>query len=887
MAVFVSGFAVGLFLAARWWQGSRFADFVEAKQAAVPVLFEAEIEPIFKTRCYECHGARVQEAGLRLDQKVAAFNGGDSGPAIVPGDSDQSLLFKVVAGHDPDRAMPPVGPALSELQIAWLQKWIDQGADWPDALGGSDETHWSFRPIVAPGVPSVANTQWPRNPIDQFVLATLEHRQIAPSASASRETLIRRLSLDLTGLPPSPGEVADFVDDQRPDAYEHLVERLLRSLHYGEKWARHWLDQVRYADSDGFEIDFERPNAWRYRHWVIDALNSDMPFDDFTIQQIAGDLLQNNPPLRERPLDLPPDTPVSNERPVRKQVSGGPASEEFRPNDASVGTGMLRNAPLNREAGIKVEQSRFEQMLNRVDTLSTVWLGLTMRCAQCHDHKYDPLKQDEFYKLFAFLNSTIDVEADAPLPGDTARWEACRDEYEAKRQALLDEHDFERRQEELEVVLREVAVDPDAHYPSRAYKLFTLISAYVSNAEQILFTPPDKRSMHERDAFVTFFLDKQIKLPELEQSLADLRAAYPLLSAASVVRELDAPPVTHIRNRGDFFQPGEAVEPGTPTALHPLDRVPEQRLTRLDLARWIMSPENPLTARVIVNRHWGQFFGRPLVTTSGDFGVQGERPSHPELLDWLATEFRRSNWSLKHLHRQIVLSATYRQSSQHRPELQELDPDNALLARQNRQRLPAELIRDVALTVSGLLNDSIGGRSIKPPQPDGIAELSEGGAARWKTTLGAERFKRGLYIHFQRTTPYPFLINFDTPEMTRSVCVRDVSTTPLQALNLLNDPVFFEAATVLGLNLHGATRFEPEQRIVGAFLKCVSRMPTPRELKLLTEFHALSMHQLQTTSGAADELCPRSIPEPERVQAAAWILLARVMLNMDETLNRE
>jgi hypothetical protein len=476
----------------------------------------------------------------------------------------------------------------------------------------------------------------------------------------------------------------------------------------------------------------------------------------------------------------------------------------------------------------------------------------------------------------------IDREIDAPVVAEQHNWQQRRSAYQQSRLDLLTSHDVPQRARDLEDLLRQVARDPDAGYPSRPYVLHLMMTNYVSNADRILHTPEAERTTYEQNAVIDFLIDKQIPIEGLKESLSELRRTFSPPAMASVVfQPVDMTPC-RLRNRGDFFNSGEEVEATTPAALHafPVDAMRD----RAGLAEWLKSRENPLTARVIVNRMWEQFFGRGLIATTDNFGMQGDRPSHPLLLDWLAFEFREGNWSPKRIHRLIVSSATYRQASRFRPQVAAIDADNSLLARQTRRRLPAESIRDAALSVSGLLNPTIGGRSIKPFQPAGVADLAEGGAARWRETTGAARFKRGLYIHFQRTTPYPFLCNFDVPEMIRSTSRRDSSVSPLQALNLMNDPVFLEAAHSLGKSFARQSGDE-QQRIRQLFRQCLSRWPTDRELHDLKTQLVTARSLLQRAPEAAAELCP-GLPDGQRVEPAGGTLLARLVLNLDEFINR-
>jgi hypothetical protein len=828
--------------------------------AKTKIDFARDIAPLFAERCFGCHGSQQQMNGLRLDRKAAALKGGDSGPVIVPRDSAGSRLIILVAGAGADKkVMPPAGARLTAAEIGLLRAWIDQGAEWPESVTtAARPSHWAFHAIGHPQPPAVRNRAWPRNAVDNFVLAKLESEGIAPSSEAARETLIRRVSIDLTGLPPTPDEVRDFLRDNRPDAYERLVDRLLDSPHYGEKWARYWLDLARYADSDGYEKDRTRPWAWRYRQWVIEALNRDLPFDEFTIEQLAGDLL-----------------------PGRNQ-------------DTLVATGFNRNTLTNREGGTDPEQFRDEQVLDRAATLGTVWLGLTVGCAQCHDHKYDPIAQKEFYQLSAFFNTEDEVDVPAPLPGEVGPWMAARPEYDRKRQELLAEYKIPEVQADWESKLRYAAEHKGEHEDwDFAYGEFTHT---VDNARKVLFLDPAKRSEVQQLAITDTLLGScgnlfpkdycdGLKLGELRTSLNKLRESAPQVSYAPELLESDTPRRTYIHLKGDWREHGAEVQPGTPAVLPALPVSPEP--PRLRLARWLVSPDNPLTARVAVNRFWQEVFGRGIVRTSEDFGTQGDRPTHPELLDWLAGEFMTRGWSMKQMVRLLVTSATYRQSSGARPELEARDPDNALLAHQARLRLPAELIRDEALSAAGLLDLRIGGRSVKPPQPKGVAELSYAGSVKWVDSTGADRYRRGMYIHFQRTSPYPQLTNFDAPGADLSCTRRERTDTPLQALNLMNDAVFFEAAQGLALRVmrEGGETFG--SRLDYAWLVTLGREPATRERERMERYFAQARSGLAEDAAAVTALFPNRIEGVPQFDAAAWVELSRVLLNLDEFITRE
>jgi hypothetical protein len=683
-----------------------------AQASAEPIDFARDVRPILGKRCVSCHGPKKQEGGLRLDVRRRVRVGGDTGPAFVPGTTGGEVLKRITARDEKDR-MPPDEDALPAKEVATLRAWAEQGAAWPDELAGKEpaEEHWAFQPVRRPTVPAVQATDRVRNPIDAFVLARLEASGLTLSPEADRRTLIRRLYLDLLGLPPKPAAVAAFVEDRSPDAYDRLVDRLLESPHFGERWGRHWLDLARFAESDGYENDALRPNAWRFRDWVVRAVNADLPFDRFTIEQLAGDLL--------------PGATL----------------------DQKTAAGFHRNTLWNSAASGDKEEFRTLAVKDRTDTTGLAWMGLTLGCAQCHGHKYDPVAHREYYQLYAFFNRT----------------------------------------------------DND------------------------------------------------------DVKLADGKAAV------ATLKEVSRP--TRIHTRGNFLRPGPEVVPNTPAFLPPLKpRGPSA--DRLDLARWLVEPGHPLTARVAVNRFWMHLFGAGLVRTPENFGVNGAKPAHPELLDWLASEFVRRGWSRKAMIRLIVTSAAYRQTSTVRPGQ---PADNELLARQNRFRVEAEIVRDLALTTSGLLTPAVGGPSIVPPFPDGLLDQKFTNEAL--KMPGTDRHRRGLYIHVQRTLPHPTLAAFDGADGNQPCPRRDRSVTPLQALTLLNDPVFVECARALGERLRVVATSDDE-RIRFGFEVCVGRMPSDRERKVVTELIAA-----QRTAGAKD--------------IAVWLGLARVLLNLEEFTTRE
>ena len=830
------------------------------------VEFARDVEPILHTRCYACHGPSVQTNGLRFDQHEAVLAGGYSGPAIKPSDSAGSPLIHRVASTEEGYRMPPVGPVLTPQEVGILRAWIDQGVQWepPEQqaaaqLRSPSSSHWSFLPIKNPQPPTPKRGEWVRNPIDQFILATLESEGVSPSPEADKLTLLRRLSLDLTGLPPTWGEAEAYLADSAPEAYERVVDRLLDSEHYGEKWARHWLDLARYADSDGYEKDMSRPYAWRWRNWVIDALNADMGFDEFTTLQLAADLLDNPTP------------------------------------DQLAATGFHRNTLRNREGGTIFDQSRFEETLDRANTVATVWLGLTVECAQCHDHKYDPISQKDFYSLYAYFDNVQDLQIDAPLPGEMGPYLRKRAEYLKQRQELLDAHHVPELQPEWERQMKITGANPGQRTDWDL--CYDVLFQMTDGGWEVLDKLPAERTFREREMLTDYFIDwyytvvpkeriEELEFKQLRKKLKDLKASYPQLSEARVIRERDQPSLTHLRVRGQWNRKGIQVEPQPPEFL--LQPPGKDRSTRLDLADWILSEDNPLTARVAVNRMWQEFFGRGLVQTSEDFGTQGELPTHPRLLDWLASTFRARGWSMKQMHKLIVMSSSYRQSSRARQDFVERDPENTWLSRQNRLRLSAEILRDSALRVSGLLSPEIGGPSVYPPQPQGVVELTYGwDTDRWKESQDSDRYRRGLYTFFQRTSPYPQMMNFDAPDSNRTASRRRRSNTPLQALNLLNDEVFVEAARGLAVRTLAESPDDWTARLDRIFQLALCRLPTKHEAERLEESYRRQLRILDPLPANARQFAQIDLPRHGPVEVAAWMGIGRVLLNTDEFITRE
>jgi len=751
------------------------------------ISFNRHIRPILSENCFSCHGFDPghRQADLRLDTFEGATGELDGPTVIVPGDVEGSELWNRIISDDPDSVMPPPSshkPALTDAQKSLVKRWIEQGAQYAP--------HWSFIAAIRSEVDSQGSEL-----IDYFIDQQLKQAGLVRSKPANGETLLRRVSLDLIGLPPTVSELDAFKQayEESPDrAYGELVNRLLASPHYGERWGRWWLDQARYADSNGYSHDSPR-SIWKYRDWVIRSLNSDMPFDQFTIEQIAGDLLPNST-----------------------------ASQK-------IATGFHRNTAINQEGGIDVEQFRIDSIFDRVATTGTVWLGLSVGCAQCHDHKFDPIEQKEYYRFFAFLNNqdepTIRLDDDnqdlTPVESELKAIEKKLSSYLKEREKELDAWQNERTESES-------------------------ADEYKSLKAQ-LAKPFAERTLHENtEIFKAAFGDGDKDFDSLRRRHEEFTAKISGSTTTMIMKEREQPRKTTVFIKGDFTRPADEVAPGTPSVLHPYEGVAE-RNNRLDLAQWIVSPKNPLTSRVIANRVWQQYFGRGLVETENDFGSQGSLPSHPELLDWLATEFMARDWSMKELHRVIVMSKTYQQSSLDRSELKEKDPYNYLLGRQQRIRLDAEIVRDSALAASDLLAPTLGGPPVFPPIPDGVMDLGQV-KKNWMVSEGPDRYRRGIYTFVYRASPPPSLAVFDAPDGQSSCTRRLRSNTPLQALTLLNDPAFFEFATAM-------KKIVETEGIDAAFRRCTSRKPTDEEREILAKLDTLSA--------------------------------ARVLLNLDETVTRD
>jgi mono/diheme cytochrome c family protein len=1005
-----------------WLAGLALVCGAGARASEIPekIDFVKHIQPIFQAACNKCHGAEKQKGELRLDSKTLAMKGGQGGKIIVAGDSKNSVLIQRVLGVGEDARMPAKADPLTPTQIAILKAWVDQGAVWPDSASVADakiEKHWSYQKPVRPPLQKVSKADWLRNPIDNFVCARLDKEGLAPAPEASKETLLRRVTLDLTGLPPTPAEVDAFLADKGADAYEKVVDRLLASPRYGERWARQWLDLARYADSNGYEKD-NRRQMWLYRDWVIGAFNRDLPFDQFTIEQIAGDMLPN-------------------------------ATE-----DQKIATGFHRNTMTNEEGGVDPAEARYEVIVDRVNTTGAVWLGTTIACSQCHNHKYDPFTQKDFYSLYAFWENceepmlkkpTPEQEAkrketeaeiaklEASLKADTAELIAAQAEWEKSAGIVNWTHlDPESLKSEFGATLTKGAdgiVIPGGTNPDKdtyvvlahtkvnnitGVKLellpeagqpcgrpgngnFVLTDIKLKNnsgqkPEQIALKNPvadfaqqdwpvantidgknetgwavspelntphtavwevAKPITHAGETTLTFTLeqlsphanhnmgrfrlsvtsDKNPSLQSIPQAVKDalavaadkrnaaqkktvsdyFRTVSPLQKdtqnkIAQLKKTLDAGnmpttlvfnerknterPKAPIRIRGNFLNPGEIVQANTPGVLGTLN--PNELINRLTLAKWLVSPENPLSARVEVNRIWEQYFGRGIVETMEDFGSQGDRPNNAELLDWLATEFMqptagpiKTPWSIKALHRTIVTSATYRQSSKVSPALIEKDPYNKLLARGPRFRLEAEMIRDCSLAIAGQLSTKMGGPSVFPLQPEGIWNIPYNGD-RWTTSKGDDLYRRGIYTFWRRSAPYPSMVTFDAP--SREFCtIRRIRTnTPMQALTTLNDPAFFEAAKNLAKRMQAEGGADANARVSLGFKLCTARAPKPVELEKLVALYTKNAEKFKTdAAGAKAVLKGFQAADAEVPELAALTIVSNVLLNLDETLTKE
>ena len=774
-----------------------------AADATTP-RFSRDILPILSENCFQCHGPdeKARKAKMRLDTQDGALK------VITPQKSDDSKLYLRITSDADHGIMPPVksGKKLSEAQKELLRRWIDAGAAWGK--------HWAYETPQRPELPAVKNSTWVRNGIDAFVLARLEQEGLTPASEAAKEMLLRRVTLDLTGLPPTLSEIDDFLKDPSATAYEKVVDRLLQSPRYGERMATDWLDEARYADTNGFQNDFAR-TMWPWRDGVIDSFNRNQPFDRFVIEQLAGDLLPN---------------------PTREQ---------------KVATGFNRNNRTVTEAGSIDEEYRVENAVDRVETTATVFLGLTMGCARCHDHMFDPLSQREFYQFYAFFNSVNEKGVYTETRGNVPPLLTLA--------TPADEEKLKQLNAAIKDAERELAAQ------------FTWENLFHETATRKLRNAKAKVEKHRKEK------------TEFEKSIPTVM----------VMEDLKTPRETFVLTRGRYDMPdkNQQVEPGVPAIMPPLTA--EAPRTRLGLAQWLVDPANPLTARVTVNRYWQHYFGVGLVKTAENFGVQGELPPHLDLIDWLATEFIRTGWNVKAMQRLIVTSATYRQASKATPAQFQHDPDNRLLGRGPRLRLPAEVVRDNALAISGLFVEKVGGPSIKPYQPERLWEELAGGAGEgpYVQEKGANLYRRSLYIYRKRTVPHPVMATFDAP--SREVCQvkRSRTNTPLQALELLNDVTYVEAARQLGRLMLTEGGRTPEERVAFAFRRATARKPSDAELRILLRGLERYRQTFTADKDAAQKFLRHGDSAAdtkfEAAELAAYMATASVILNLDETITKE
>jgi hypothetical protein len=817
-----------------------------AAAAAEPTLrFGRDILPILSDHCFPCHGPdeNARQAGLRLDLHDSALAAGDSGQqAIVPGDSAASEVIRRITASDADSRMPPADAnrKLTPRQIELLKRWIDQGAAWGK--------YWAFEPPQRSPLPAVKPSSWPINAVDRFILARLDQEGLEPSPPATKEALLRRVTFDLTGLPPTLAEIDAFLADDSPRAYEKVVDRLLASPRYGERWCWDWLDAARYADTSGYQGDPER-TMWPWRDWVVESINANMPYDQFTVEQLAGDLL--------------------------------PAATQSQ----ILATGFHRNHMYNGEGGRIAEETRVENVFDRVETTGTVWLGLTIGCCRCHDHKFDPITQREYYQLYDYFNQTSE---DGAGRGGQVKpvLDVATDEHKQQQAALR-----KRVTEQNRVVeaLEEETLPRDQRQDASQSPAAEQLKQELREA---LKQPPRARAVKVLNELAEAFVEKA---PEYSNALKKLRQAIDAqrkfdaaLPRVMIMDQLAKPRESHILNKGAYDKPLERVAAGVPACLPPLGA--DEPNNRLALARWLVSREHPLTARVTVNRFWQAIFGTGLVKTVEDFGVQGEKPSHPELLDWLAVEFMEGGWNVKALHRLLVTSATYRQSSRTTEKLRERDPENRLLARGPRYRLPSWMIRDSALAASGLLVDKLGGPPVKPYQPAGIWEEATFGKVTYKPDSGDKLYRRTLYTFWRRIVG-PTMLFDNSP---RQVCMIKAfhTNTPLHALTTLNETIYVEAARALGERvLECDAASSDDDRLTYLFRLATSRRPKAQELEILGQRLATLRKQYAADPAAAASAL--AVGESKRneqldpIEHAAWTGVCSLVLNLDEVITRQ
>lgn len=762
--------------------------------------FERDIRAVLSNNCFACHGPdkKHRKAKLRLDTKAGLFTENDGITPVVPGKFDKSELYARITAKDPDDLMPPKksGKELTARQIALFKKWIEQGAPW--------QGHWAYQPLARSAAPTISkNKTWPINVIDRFILARLDAEKLSPSAQADKHTLVRRLYFDIIGLPPTSKQVSAFINDKSPKAYEKLVDQLLASPHYGERMAIHWLDLVRYADTVGYHGDQDH-NISPYRDYVIKAFNENMPYDQFTVEQLAGDLLPNATMWQK------------------------------------IASGYNRLLQTTHEGGAQDKEYLAIYAADRVRNLSSVWMGATVGCAQCHNHKYDPYTQVDFYSLAAFF---ADVQEKGAYGGANS--------IPTKRPPEMRAWNIEQAQQ-FEYLDKQIAA---------------LSKAKPQNA------------------------DSKKKIAALEKQKKDLAKKFQMSMITVAVK----PRTMRVLARGDWMDDsGPVVTPKTPAFLPALKIKANTRATRLDLARWFTSRPNPLTARVFVNRVWKLFYGKGISARLDDLGAQGEAPVHPKLLDTLAVEFVESGWNIKHIIKLMVMSRTYQQSSvatlSKQRILDQRDPDNRLLARQSRWRLEAEMIRDNALAVSGLLITKLGGRSTKPYQPAGYYKHLNFPTRKYRADDDENQYRRGVYTHWQRIFLHPMLRAFDAPTREECTAVRPVSNTPAAALVLLNDPSFVEAARALAVATVKNGGKSIDTRLTYIWKQTLGRSPDRAELAVLRNLYQQDLREYKADAKAADQLLTiglyRAPKEIDRAELAAWTSIARAMLNLNETITR-
>jgi hypothetical protein len=812
----------------------------EAVPSGERVSYSREIRPLLAKSCYACHGpdAGQRQAGLRLDVREVAVR-----RAIVPGNAAKSRLVRRVTSDDPDEQMPPPDskrPRIDAAGAARLRQWIDQGAAF--------EEHWAYVPPVRPPLPDVPQADGPPGAVDRFIAAAWQRQGFRPSPRSDPRTLIRRVSFDLTGLPPAASEVDAFVADHSPAAYEKLVDRLLAAPQYGERMAMYWLDVARYADTCGYHSDNER-SVWMYRDYVVRAFNGNKPFDRFTIEQLAGDL-----------------------------VAG--ASEEQK-----IASGYNRLLQTTEEGGAQAKEYTAKFAADRVRNTAAAWLGSTLGCAQCHDHKFDPFKSKDFYSFAAFFadvkEAAVGRQEQTPMP--SAEQAAGMRQLDAELAAL---------QKTLDAPA--AGIDAAQAEWERTSKAKPPQPAPPKPVLDALAIEPAKRTDPQRQALAAYYRTIAPQLAATRDKLAVAKRQRDELTAAiptTLITIAAEPRVVRILPRGNWQNDsGEIVTPAVPAALGHLD-IGGRRANRLDLARWLVARDNPLVARVLVNRLWKLFFGQGIVRTLDDFGLQGAAPTHPELLDWLAVECIESGWDVKRMVKLLVMSRTYQQTSQGNAELEKRDPANLWLARQGRFRLDAEMVRDNALATSGLLVLRIGGPSVKPYQPAGYWSFLNFPTRDYAADRGENQYRRGLYTFWQRTFLHPSLLAFDASSREECTVERPRSNTPLQALVLLNDPTYVEAARVLAGRVirEGGTAANDRLRL--AFRLVLARAPTPEEAAVLTALYEKHARQYAANVEAAKKLLevgqtrpPDGVPPAE---LAAWTSVTRAILNLHETITRD